>query len=195
MPTLCHSARWILTLILGLLTASCEMPRDRYVDILTTADSGMTAKQRGLEQQFHIGSYQHFDYDEANGAFVFSDSGFARVLADAQFVGEVSRRDSVWTWAWALPYVNSGFTRTSRQARRYGWIHGIQRLRTSGWHADQVDGWEMTSLTAWIGNAAGAYRAPSSDSSIYVFLLLNNVRWAPPGRSVDAYIKSPRNDR
>jgi hypothetical protein len=151
------------------------MPHERYVDLLTTADSAMRARQEALAREFRIGAYDRYDYDEASGIFVFSDSGVAKVLADLQFVGEVSRRDSAWTWAWQLAYVDPALARDAHAARRYGWWHGISLLRRTGWPADQVDGWEMTSLTGWLTNAQGGYRAPAKDSSTYTFLLLRNV--------------------
>jgi hypothetical protein len=168
------------------------MPEAEYVDLLTRADSLMGVHQDSLGAAFRIGRYARFDYDEATGIFVFSDSGRAKVLADIQFVGEVSRRDSIWTWAWELPFVASHLAQAAGKARWYGWRHGIARLRTSGWRGDFTDGWEMTSLTALIAGADGAYRAPSSDSLRYTFVLLRNVRWARPGRSVESYLQSPR---
>ena len=180
-----------LALALGIpALASCEMSEERYVAYLTEADSVMSVLQEHLRRSFGLGTHKHFDYDEANGVFVLSDSGMAKVVADVQFVGRVSRRDSTWTWAWDLSYY-AAFTKAVRQARRYGWLHGIRKLRTSGWHGDDTDGWEMTSLTARIAGAEGAYRAPASDSSAYVFVLLRIVRLAPVGRRVEDYIKSP----
>ena len=98
----------IVSLVLG--SVACTMEWDRYVDLLTRADSALGAKQDRLEQDFRLGTYAHFDYDEGTGTIVFSDSGVAKVLADIQFVGDVSRRDSVWRWAWDLPYVLPDFS-------------------------------------------------------------------------------------
>ncbi|HEV8358403.1 MAG TPA: hypothetical protein VGQ17_16735 [Gemmatimonadales bacterium] len=189
-----HPPRRLL-LALGIpALAGCQMSKARYVAYLTEADSVMSVLQEHLDRDFGLLERERFDYDEANGVFVLSDSGVAKVLADVQFVGKVSRRDSTWTWAWDLPYYDS-YTQAARQARRYGWLHGIRRLRTSRWHGDDTDGWEMTSLTAHIAGAEGGYRAPAADSSSYVFLLLRNVRLAPVGRRVDSYLKSPRSDQ
>jgi hypothetical protein len=174
------------------LLMSCTMPQADYVAFLTRADSLMGVRQDSLQAQFHIGTYARFDYDEATGVFVFSDSGVAKVLADAQFVGEVSRNDTTWAWAWALRQLSPSLTQSAIKARRYGWWHGIHRLKASGWHADYMDGWEMTSLTGMIAGAEGGYRAPSSDSTAYTFVLFHNVRWAPPGATVDSYLVSPR---
>jgi hypothetical protein len=180
-----------LVLVMALL-ASCEMPEDRYVDLLTRADSAMSAHQDRLRREFRLGAWPRFDYDEGAGILIFSEAGTAKVLADVQFVGEVSRRDSTWTWAWELPFVSDQLSRAASEARRYGWIHGVPPLRRSGWPADDVDGWEMTSLTGWIAGSEGGYRAPSSDSARYTFMLMRNVRWAPSGRSVESYLVSPR---
>ena len=174
------------------LLVGCEMSRDKYVEIVTRADSTMTARQDRLQRDFQLGRWPRFDYDEGAGILVFSEDGVARVLADVQFVGEVSRSDSTWTWAWELPYVGDGLSSAASHARRYGWLHGVAPLRRSGWHGDHVDGWEMTSLTGWIAGAEGGYRAPSSDSSSYTFMILRNVRWAPPGRRVESYLVSPK---
>lgn len=168
------------------------MPRGRYVDLLTRADSAMSAHQAQLQSDYQVFAWPRFDYDEGSGILVFSEAGVARVLADIQFVGEVSRRDSVWTWAWQLPYVSGRLATAASVSRRYGWLHGVAPLRDSAWHGDGVDGWEMTSLTGWLAGAEGGYRAPSSDSLTYTFLLLRNVRWAPPNRRVESFIVSPR---
>jgi hypothetical protein len=167
------------------------MSQSDYAALLTTADSAMSTRQARLQRDFRLGAYKRFGYDEASGAFVFSDSGIARVLADAEFVGEVSRRDSTWRWAWDLPWVAPGLARSASQARRYGWLHRVRPLRATGWRGDDTDGWEMSSLTGWLAGAEGGYRAPSSDSSTYTFVLFHNVRWAPPGRTAASYIHSP----
>ena len=186
-------ASYVSVLVLAAVClTSCAMPRERYVDLLTRADSAMSDHQARLQRDFQLGAWPRFDYDEGSGILVFSQDGAAKVLADIQFVGEVSRRDSIWTWAWQLPYVSRSLAAAASTSRRYGWLHGVAPLRDSPWHGDGVDGWEMTSLAGWLAGAEGGYRAPSSDSATYTFLLLRNVRWAPPGRRVESYIVSPR---
>jgi hypothetical protein len=41
-----------------------------------------------------------------------------------------------------------------------------------------------------LGRWPRGYRAPSSDSTRYTFMLLRNVRWATAGRLVQSYIVS-----
>lgn len=132
--------------VCALATTGCTMNKDEYVAFLTRADSVMGAHQDRLQRDFRLGQWPRYDYDEGVGVIVFPEHDTAHVVADVQFVGEVSRRDSTFTWAWDLPAL-SAFVAASRSARRYGWLHGVRHLRDSGWHGDVVDGWEMTSLT------------------------------------------------
>jgi hypothetical protein len=170
------------------LAACGEMAHEEYVRRLTEAHDTLTARQQRLESRFALGRYRRFDYDQGVALLVFSDGDTAKVVADIQFVGDVSRQDSTWLWSWANPTVEAHLRKSASRARRYGWRYGIWRLKRAHWPADQVDGWEMTSLTAWITNADGAYRAPDSDSSGYTFLLLRNVRRVPAGTPVGALL-------
>jgi hypothetical protein len=182
-----------LSAVVG-VAAACTMPEARYVALLMSADSALQLRQDQLRKDFQLDRFPHYDYDEGTGVFVFSDNGVARVIADVQFVGDVSRKDSTFRWAWESPRVSSKLAEAATHARWYGWFHGVPRLRESGWRADYVDGWEMTSLAAWITGADGAYRAPSADSATYTFMLLRNVRRAPQGRRVESYIASPHSN-
>jgi hypothetical protein len=170
------------------LPACGEMADDEYVRRLTEAHDTLTARQQRLESSFGLGGYHRFDYDQEAALLVFSDGDTAKVVADIQVVGDISRRDSTWLWSWANPTVDAHLRKSASRARRYGWRHGISKLKREHWVADQVDGWEMTSLTAWITDAEGAYRAPESDSSGYTFLLLRNVRRVPGGTPVGALL-------
>jgi hypothetical protein len=161
------------------------MSPERYREVLTEAFVDLSDHQSRLERDFRLGSYDHYDFDQAAGRIVFSDSGVPKVVADIQIVGDVSRRDSTWLWAWANSSVVPTMQSAARRARWVGWRRGIRPLREAHWPADQVDGWEMTSLTAKFAGAEGAYRVPVPDSSGYTFLLLRKVRWAPVGSTVE----------
>lgn len=58
----------------------------------------------------------------------------------------------------------------------YGKEHGFSQLTTKKWHAHEVDGWEMTSVAAFLLKARGAYRFPSESG--FTFMVMTDVRWA-----------------
>jgi hypothetical protein len=107
----------------------------------------------------------------------------ARVVADVQFVGSISSRSGTGLWAWDNPTVSTGMTRAVQRVRRFGERRGIRRLTEAKWPADEVDGWEMTSIAARLTGAEGAYRSPEANGA--TFLLLTNVRRADEPAPID----------
>lgn len=63
-----------------------------------------------------------------------------------------------------------------RYLRDYGEEHGFNHLTTKKWHAHEVDGWEMTSIAAFLLKARGAYRTPKDPG--FTFMIMMDVHWA-----------------
>lgn len=49
-------------------------------------------RNEALRQQFSLGTYERYDWDQDRGVIVFSTDGEAKVIADIQFVGTISDR-------------------------------------------------------------------------------------------------------
>ena len=154
-----------------------------YRALLTRAHEELTAKQARLDSVYRLGSYERYDYDQTTGEIVFSDHGVPKIVADIQFVGSTSTISDTWLWAWDNPTVEPAMKAEVRRVRDFGREHGIRRLTNAKWAADEVDGWEMTSISAQVLQAEGAYRAPHENGA--TFLLFKNVRWADPSQRAD----------
>jgi hypothetical protein len=153
------------------------MAEPRFVALVTAAHEYLTARQDYLKDRFGLSRYERWDWDDARGAVVFSDGGVPRVIAPSQLVGSVSPRSGTWRWAWANEHVDFRLRRDLDEVRRYGEHHAIWQLTTASWEADETDGWEMTSITAYILQAKGAYRMPSD--RLLSFAIFDAVEWAP----------------
>lgn len=149
---------------------------DRFVDLVTRAHEYLTARQEDLRARFSFGSWPRWDWNQDTGQLVFSADGVPRVLADFQFVGSVSKLSGTWLWSWANPHMDSRWTHDLLEVQRFGAGHGIWQLTTQKWEADEGDGWEMTSIAAYVLQAEGAYRTPSETGLTY--MILSSVRWA-----------------
>ena len=84
-------------------------------------------------------------------------------------------------WAWANDSIEERLRTDLNEVRRFGEHRGIWQLSTPKWEADEVDGWEMTSISAYVLQAKGAYRMPSED--LFTFAILDSVVWAPGAAS------------
>ena len=54
--------------------------------------------------------------------------------------------------------------------RAFGRENSFEKLTAASWVGDETDGWEMTAVAAWVLEARGAYRAPSSDDALFMVL-------------------------
>lgn len=166
------------------------MPAANFVELVTAAHAYLTERQERLQHEFHLGAYERFDIVENGAAIEFSSAGVAYVRAELLFVGSVSLVSGTWLWGWANADVAEELTRDVREVRLFGEAHDIWQLTTPKWEADAVDGWEMTSIAAYVLQAKGAYRAPSE--RLLSYLLFRSVGWV---RGAPAEIPRRRTER
>ena len=134
----------------------------------------LTARTDELRHRYGVSGYQRYDWDQDKGTIVFSNDGVAKVVANIQFVGHVSTRTRTWLWSWANQSISCEMSERILEVKRYGELHGFAQLIEPHWSADAVDGWEMTSVSAYLLKAQGAYRTP--DENGFTYLLLTDIR-------------------
>jgi hypothetical protein len=143
------------------------------MDLETLIDESneyLIARNERMKSEFGISEYPRYDWDQWRGELVFSRDGIPGVVGRIQFVGSVSTRSNTWLWAWA----NSSYVEPVRQAslrvREYGERAGVPKFTEAKWPAEEVDGWEMTAVTARFVGAKGGYRTPGDEGFTYMVL-------------------------
>ena len=149
---------------------------DAYVDLVTEAHAYATARQDELRRDFRLGEWPRWDWDQDTGQLLFSEDGRPRLVCDLQFTGSISTVTGTWLWSWANAQFDPRWTRDVRDVRLVGESRGIPQLTESKWAADENDGWEMTSISAFVLRARGVYRTPSETG--FTYMVLTSVRWA-----------------
>jgi len=143
----------------------------QYVELLTAAHAYTTQRQDVLRAELNLTSMPHAHLNEGTGQLVFSDaSATPRVLATVQIVGSVNTANRSWVWSWADPDVDAALCADMREVRLLGETRRIEQLTTPFWEGDAVDGWEMTSISAYVLQAQGAYRAPTPHGFTYMVM-------------------------
>ena len=132
--------------------------------------------QANAQKQFDIGSYERFDWDQEKMQLVWSDDGVAKVVADIQFVGSISTKSDTWLWSWANPSVQASLSSDMGKVQVYGNGHGFKKLTEEKWAADEVDGWEMTAISAYLLKAQGAYRSTGQNG--FTYMVFADIRFA-----------------
>jgi hypothetical protein len=143
----------------------------RYVELLTAAHAYTTQRQDVLRNEFGLASMPHAHLNEATGQLVFSDAAATpRVLASVQLVGSVDTEKRTWLWSWANPDVEPALCKDILEVHMLGETRHIEQLTTPFWDGDAVDGWEMTSISTYVLQAQGAYRAATAQGFTYMVM-------------------------
>jgi hypothetical protein len=143
----------------------------KYVELLTAAHAYTTQRQDTLRSVYGLAAMPHAHLNEATQQLVFSDaSRTPRVLARVQLVGAVNLASRTWLWSWANPSVDPALCKDMLEVHMLGETRGIEQLTTPVWEGDAVDGWEMTSISTYVLQARGAYRAPTEEGFAYMVL-------------------------
>jgi hypothetical protein len=143
----------------------------QYVELLTAAHTYTTQRQDVLRTEYGLASMPHAHLNEATQQLVFSDDAATpRVLARVQLVGAVSMESRTWLWSWANPNVDPALCKDILEVHMLGETQGIEQLTTPVWEGDAVDGWEMTSISAYVLQAQGAYRAATAGGFAYMVM-------------------------
>jgi hypothetical protein len=152
---------------------------EKFVALVTRAHEYLSAQQDVLREEFRLANWQRWHWDQDTGLLVFSDGdGVPHLIAEVQFVGSISTVSGTWLWAWANSTVDAALIRGVAQVRAFGEREDIAQLTTDKWEATEVDGWEMTSIAAYLLQARGGYRTPSDTG--FTYMVMSSIRWAEP---------------
>ena len=133
----------------------------------------LSQQQDICKEKYGLSFYEHWYYDQSTGIIEFSDSGIVKLRIRYEEVGSVSTVTDTWLWAWANPHLLDPVKREIVAVKEFGEKNGLKKLTKPKWYADEYDGWEMTTISAYVMQAKGAYRIPSD--SLFSFLIFKEV--------------------
>ena len=172
----------VIAILALCLLASCgiksdnRMTEDQFNQLLDESSAYLNEKIEWCKSEYNIGTYERYDWNQETGELIWSDAGIPKIVAKIQFVGSVSKKSNTWLWSWANPTILDDVKKDILSVKAFGEKHQIERLTTAKWLAEEVDGWEMTSIAAKLCGAKGAYRSPDGDG--FTFLIITDISWA-----------------
>lgn len=150
------------------LDLSKPEPTEDFRDYLTEAHYCLTDQQENCRLKFGIDDWERWHYDDETGFLEFFNGDVLKLRIKYQQVGTVSKTLNTWLWAWANSDLSDNIKLVSNEANKLGEQRKFERLTKQKWNADQIDGWEMTSILAYLMNAKGAYRIPGENVFKYI---------------------------
>ena len=165
----------ILPIIILALFSSCALAEERWDLLVTEANQYLSEGQKHLQMEYKFGEHERFDWYQKSSELIFSDKGVPTVKAKVQFVGSISTKSNTWLWSWANSSLLEQTKTEMSKVKEYGIKYGFPALTTAKWNADEIDGWEMTSITALILKAKGAYRTKTKSG--FVYMVITDMEW------------------
>ena len=153
------------------------MKYTEFENLVLQATAYLRASNDKANRHFGIGSYARYEYDLFQNEIWWSDPLGPKVRARLTIVGSFSKKTDTWLWAWANPHFNDVEIGEIEKVREFGESEDITKLTESKWPADEIDGWEMTSISARLLEAQGAYCSPSDTGEL--FLLYDGLEFIP----------------
>lgn len=130
-------------------------------------------RQAILEKEFNLSKHERWDFDQHAGTLVFSNNGNPAVIAEFQFVGSFSSETETWLWAWANSSIEPHLYEKLETVYKFGKERNYKKLTEPKWDAVEVDGWEMTAISAYLLKAKGVYRPPFGKG--YSFMIITEI--------------------
>lgn len=155
--------------------AERRMTNTEVTALIRHASDAAHAQQDESTRRWGWGDLPRWDFDSEASTLTFSDLAGATVVADVRLVGSFSTRTSTFQWAWET-FGDEAHNLPIAQLRVFGEVREIAALTTPKRECEEVDGWEMTSLAAYLLGAEAVYRAPMDH--LYWFMLLSRFRTA-----------------
>jgi len=133
----------------------------------------MEDQQAVLEKDFDLSKHEWWDFDQDAGTLIFSNNEKPAVIAEFQFVGSFSSETRTWLWAWANSTIEPKLYEKLETVFRFGEERSFNKLTDDKWDAEEVDGWEMTAIVAYLLKAKGVYRPPFGNG--YTFMIITDI--------------------
>jgi len=147
---------------------------DECMNLIKTGYEYLSNQQKIVEEKYQLGSYEKWYYDQTKGLLTFSDGDTIKIEIDYEEVGSISKTSNTWLWAWDNSYVDEKVKSKIVEVRNYGIENNLEPLAKSKWEAEELDGWEMAGVAAYLIKAKGAYRVPTENT--FSFMIFKEIR-------------------
>jgi hypothetical protein len=159
------------------------MTDDEFGVFLTAANLELRHKQDALKQQYRMGSYSRWWFEQATAKLQFFDeSGRLALEADVIEIGSYASKSNTWTWAWGNSSVDPSLRQKAQKLEELEAVTGIKLFSQE--HAFTVEGesmaWELAAISVKHLGAMGCYRAPSSSGGPATFLAILSAAFVRP---------------
>jgi hypothetical protein len=157
---------------------SAGMTDEEFDAFVEAANAELEAKQDQLGEEYGMGSFSRWHFDQATAKLTFFDEKDQLALeADVIDIGSYATKSNTWMWAWGNESVLPDLRKKSEKLKELEALTGVGIFGEE--HAfsieDEATAWELTAVAVKHLGAMGCYRAPSSTGGPQSFLAITRI--------------------
>ena len=148
-------------------------PAETYDELYKTSIKITQQANAKLETIYKLSTYENYFYDQDDGSIVFKNGDEVKLKFKIVISGSISNASKTWLWSWGNKTIIDSMSQPILFVKRYGVRNNYNKLFLAKWDAEEVDGWEMASISNKLLNGIGVYRVPDEDG--FLFMVLTKV--------------------
>lgn len=141
---------------------------ENFVD---TCYSELEVKQNKIQEDFDIGSFDEYRYDQEQEILQFKNANEVIIEFNVIFIGTWSKKKKDWLWAWANSSMTDNVKQKALSLKKLHHITGFHIFENSSLEADEITAWELAALSVHVLEAIGLYKIPGDDSDLFIALI------------------------
>lgn len=108
-------------------------PGEAFSELVAESTAYLKARMARAQEEFKLGNYERFDYNQTAATLTWSDAGVPKVIAKIQFVGSTSFQSKTWLWSWANPSILEIAKNDIHKVKEFGQRMKFPRLTEAKW--------------------------------------------------------------
>lgn len=153
------------------------MSDEEFEAFLSSATEELSKKQDSLKEQYGLGTWSRWWFDQRTETLQFFDEADNLVIeADVVDIGSYSPKSNTWKWAWGNTSLLPGLRKKAEPLKELEDITGFEIFGYEHTFEieDEVMAWEFVAISVKHLRAIGCYKAPSADGPT-LFLAITRV--------------------
>lgn len=144
---------------------------EEFGGLLNFCYAELDAKQDYLINEYQLGSYDDFFYDQERKVLQFINGNQELLEFYVLFIGTWSENCNTWMWAWENSNMTIDVRKEASVIKGLAETTGFNIFDTPSFECNEGDAYDITALAVHHLEAMGMYRVPEEDGHLFLAII------------------------
>ena len=147
------------------------MDKDDFIKYLDGAFEDLQVKQKALQDNYQLDTYEEYALDLDNRRLIFSSTSGNRIVFDFLVIGSFAPSAGSFLWGWADGTLGLETRQNAEKLKALSVVTGLEIFQQDRVDSDENMAVELSVLSINLVEALGLYRIPGEDYHRFLALL------------------------